>query len=65
MIHQHMSALTIKVGALLFDGHNNSKQFTFMGWVVTGGAIFLFAVIDNLLQPMTLILVQNPTNAII
>ena len=37
-IHQHTSALAIKVRAPLFDGHNDSKQFIFMGWVVLGGA---------------------------
>ena len=65
MICQHMSALAIKVRAPLFDSHNNSKQFTFMGWVVMGGASQFFALIGDWLQPVTLILVQNPTDAII
>ena len=38
MIHQNTSALAIKIRAPLFDGYNNSKQFTFVGWVVSGGA---------------------------
>ena len=37
MIHQYTNTLAIKVRAPLFDGHNDSKQLTFMGWVVTGG----------------------------
>ena len=65
MIHQHTNALAIKVRAPLFDGQNDSKQFTFMGWVVTGGTSQLFAVIGNWLQPVALILVLNSTNAII
>ena len=65
MIRQHTSALAIKVRVPLFDGNNDSKQFTFMGWVVTGGASQLFSVIGNWLQLAALILVQNSANAII
>ena len=65
IIRQHMSALAIKVRVPLFDGQNNSKHFMFMGWVVMGGASQFFAAIGDWLQPVTLILVQNPTNAII
>ena len=65
MICQHTSALAIKLRVLLFDGHNNSNQFTFMGWIVIGGASQLFTVVGDWLQPVTLILVQNSTNAII
>ena len=65
MIHQHMSVLAIKVRVPLFDGHNNSKQFIYMCWVVTGVASQLFAVIGNWLQPMALFLVQNSANAIV
>ena len=65
MIHQHISTLASKARALLFYGHSNSKQLTFMGWVVMGGASQLFAITSNWLQSMTPILAQNSTNAII
>ena len=65
MIHQHTSAVAIKVRMLLLDGHNNSKQLMFMACIVMGGSSQLFAVIDDWLQPIALILVQHSTNAIV
>ena len=47
MIHQHTSALAIKVRAPLFDGQKDSKQFKFVDWVVTGGASQLFTIIGD------------------
>ena len=42
MIHQHTSALANKVMVPVFNGHNDSKQFIFMDWVIMRGTSQLF-----------------------